>query len=72
VAELRDRPVASTEPDEDLVFIPLGCARLRMSCLPLIEDGPEARPWQAVPEHVDVHALPRNRFDEDAIDFVDP
>ena len=28
-----------------LIKLPLGCARLRMSCLPVTGDGPDAREW---------------------------
>ncbi len=31
-------PVHSNEPEESITLIPLGCARLRMSCLPIIGD----------------------------------
>ncbi len=30
-------PVRSAEPEEAVTLIPLGCARLRMSCLPVVE-----------------------------------
>jgi hypothetical protein len=45
VQELRRGPIRSDDPDEEVRLIPLGCARLRMSCLPLIGDGPGAREW---------------------------
>lgn len=45
VQELRLSPIRSDEPEETIRMIPLGCARLRMSCLPVIGDGPDARPW---------------------------
>ncbi|MBN1675697.1 MAG: glycoside hydrolase family 127 protein [Kiritimatiellae bacterium] len=45
VQELRPSPVASVEPEEELTFIPLGCARLRMACLPVASDSPDARAW---------------------------
>ncbi len=43
--ELRKSPILSTEPDEQMTLIPMGCARLRMSCLPEINQSPEARIW---------------------------
>jgi len=43
---LRDSPIRSSEPDETITLIPLGCARLRMSCLPLVSDAPDAQEWQ--------------------------
>lgn len=49
VEELRPSPVDSTEPDEQIRLIPLGCARLRMACLPVIGEGEEARDWGEYP-----------------------
>lgn len=49
VAELQLSPIRSAEPDEDITLIPLGCARLRMSCMPVIGEGPDAREWQINP-----------------------
>jgi DUF1680 family protein len=46
VAELRQSPIRSTEPTEEVTLIPLGCARLRISCFPVIGDGPDAREWR--------------------------
>jgi hypothetical protein len=46
VAELQPSPVRSDEPEERITLIPLGCARLRMSCLPTIGEVPEARQWE--------------------------
>jgi hypothetical protein len=46
VQELRPSPIRSAEPEEEITLIPLGCARLRMSCLPVIGHGPEAREWR--------------------------
>ena len=45
VQPLRPGPIRSIEPDETIILIPLGCARLRMSCLPVIGEDPEAREW---------------------------
>lgn len=45
VDTLRPGPVKSDEPEETITLIPLGCARLRMACLPTIGDGPDARMW---------------------------
>jgi len=36
VQELPPSPVRSDQPDERITMIPMGCARLRMACLPVI------------------------------------
>jgi len=46
VAELRTSPVRSDQPEEEITLVPLGCARLRMACLPVIGDGPDAQAWK--------------------------
>ena len=45
VQELRPGPIHSDEPEESIRLIPLGFARLRISCLPVIGAGPGAREW---------------------------
>ena len=42
---LRDSPIRSAKPVETVTLVPLGCARLRMSCLPVISDASDAREW---------------------------
>jgi hypothetical protein len=42
---LQISPIRCDGPDEDITLIPLGCAHLRVSVLPTIEDTPEARLW---------------------------
>jgi len=46
VAELQPSPVLSREPIENITLVPLGCARLRIACLPVIGDGTDAREWE--------------------------
>ena len=46
VAELQMSPVKSDEPEEHITLIPLGCARLRMACLPVIGEGLDAWEWR--------------------------
>lgn len=46
VDELQTSPIRSTEPTETVTMIPLGCARLRMSCLPVVDDSPHATQWR--------------------------
>lgn len=45
VQVLQPSPVWSDEPVEELTLIPLGCARLRIACIPTIGDGPMAWRW---------------------------
>jgi hypothetical protein len=49
VAELQPSPIKSREPIESITLIPLGCARLRMACLPVIGEGEDAREWEQTP-----------------------
>lgn len=51
VTDLQPGPIKSDEPIEQIEMIPMGCARLRMACLPVISDGPNAREWQVVESH---------------------
>ena len=46
VQELQTGPIHSAEPEEEMTLIPMGCARLRMSCLPIVSDSPDAREWE--------------------------
>lgn len=50
-AELQQSPVYSAEATEEIELIPLGCARLRISCFPIVTDNPNAEVWTEVPEH---------------------
>jgi DUF1680 family protein len=49
VQELRPGPIRSDQPDERIRLIPLGCARLRLGCLPVVGAGEEARAWEEHP-----------------------
>jgi hypothetical protein len=44
VAKVPPGPVVSSEPVEDIVLIPLGCARLRLSVFPLIKPDGQTQP----------------------------
>jgi hypothetical protein len=44
---LRESPVRSEQPTEKITLVPLGCARLRMSCLPVVNSAPDAQEWRA-------------------------
>lgn len=43
---LERSPVRSSEPEETVTLIPMGCARLRISMFPVIGDGPDAVQWE--------------------------
>jgi DUF1680 family protein len=65
VGTLQDSPVRSTEPEQDVTLIPMGCARLRISAFPVIGEGPGAHEWNAPPvnrhdasyEYDDINAI---------------
>ena len=51
-AELQPSPAYSTSEVEEVELIPLGCARLRISCLPTVTNDPEAGVrWTPAPAH---------------------
>jgi hypothetical protein len=41
--ELPESPVDVDGPEEQITLIPLGCARLRMACLPVISEVKKSR-----------------------------
>jgi hypothetical protein len=45
IGEVCLSPVRSNEPVEEVMLIPMGCARLRVSAFPAIGDGPDAKVW---------------------------
>lgn len=51
VTDLQPGPIRSDQPVEDITLIPMGCARLRISCFPVIGEGPDAREWKDVSTH---------------------
>ncbi len=50
VGPLCPSPVKSDQPVETIALVPMGCARLRIASIPVIGEGPDARPWVAPPE----------------------
>ena len=50
VDKLQPSPVKSSEPVETVTLIPMGAARLRLSAVPVVGSGPDAREWQLPPE----------------------
>ncbi|MCD6323101.1 MAG: glycoside hydrolase family 127 protein [Clostridiales bacterium] len=63
-SELQTSPIKSDEPMETITMIPLGCAHLRMSCLPVISNGKYANTWQETPSHIDFDNRSMNKYDE--------
>lgn len=49
VDAVREGPVKSDAPLETIEMIPMGCAHLRMTVLPLISDRKDARYWEDIP-----------------------
>ncbi len=45
VQELQDSPVRTTEKVEDVMLVPMGAARLRISAFPVAGSGPGAKEW---------------------------
>lgn len=60
VGLIADGPVKSAEPVEEITLIPMGAARLRLSALPVVDNGPDGRAWEAPPEPV-VKLTPRQK-----------
>lgn len=57
ITDLQPGPIRSAEPEEDITLVPMGCARLRIACFPVIGDGPDAREWQEVSSHEEAMLL---------------
>jgi hypothetical protein len=57
VTDLQPSPIRSDEPVEEIRMVPMGCARLRMCCLPTVGEGPDAREWKKVSGHEEAMRL---------------
>ena len=49
VDAVREGPVRAEGKPETIEMIPMGCAHLRMTCLPIVSDRPDARRWEDIP-----------------------
>lgn len=49
VDSVREGPVKSNEPDQTIEMIPMGCAHLRISVLPVVNDRKDSRYWKDIP-----------------------
>ena len=45
-------------PEEIIEMIPMGCARLRIACLPVVSDDDTLPRWQSVPSHIPLDMRP--------------
>lgn len=51
-APLQQGPVYCDEKEQIIELIPMGCARLRISCLPVVTDDTTLPKWQKAPSHI--------------------
>lgn len=82
IGAVRQSPVRSDEPVEEVMLIPMGCARLQVSAFPTIGDGPSAHEWadsaavvtashiHDVLEAVDDDILPKSSADQSVPRFT--
>jgi len=61
VDPVREGPVRSDEPVELVEMIPLGCAHLRISVLPVVSHRPDARRWEEIPDPTEFMFNPFDR-----------
>ncbi len=45
VGNLQTSPAKSSEPEETVTLVPMGCARLRIASIPTVSTGPNAHEW---------------------------
>lgn len=69
--ELQQSPVYSRAEEEVIEMIPLGCARLRISCLPVVTENPDCARWQPIPSHVPLENRRAPFYESFRMDFVD-
>ena len=62
-SKLQKSPIYSNSKVEEITMIPLGCARLRMSSLPVITDLDTERTWKKTKSHIAFNQRTKNHFD---------
>jgi hypothetical protein len=68
---LKQSPIRSDSPEEEITLIPMGCARLRISAFPVVSDAANATEWPA--PKVPVNAASFVHDDIDAVsDGIEP
>lgn len=79
VGKLQPSPAESTEPEETVTLVPMGCARLRIASFPTIGSGQHAHEWTytdppALASHVfdDIGALHDGKLPKDSNDHSIP
>ena len=50
VGRMQQGPIRSDEPEESVILVPMGCAKLRIASFPKIDNGPMGRDWIVAPE----------------------
>jgi hypothetical protein len=68
VDKLQPSPVKSSEPEETIVMVPMGAARIRLAALPVIGTGPDASEWKLPPEPMASYSRGDCDFIESAFD----
>ena len=58
-AELQQSPVYADTEETEIELIPLGCARLRISCLPTVTENERAFRWEGVNDNVPIEERPQ-------------
>jgi hypothetical protein len=72
-AVLQASPARSEQPEEDIILIPMGAARLRIAAFPTIGTGADAHQWTipAVPQKPLYDASASHVFPSDTLDALD-
>jgi hypothetical protein len=70
-APLQDSPAYTSEPVEDIVLVPMGAARVRISAFPVAETSDDANKWTAPPAPKRLYsASASHTFDSDDVNAI--